>query len=168
MGDPGDGVTLRSLPHLIRRFFRSLVARRPDPADQLFIASVLHGPVAQLFALLPAMDQTHSVRTARRVTEAEPGRFDLVRAALLHDVGKAHAGMGILGRSVSSLLAMFHLPVTARMRVYLDHGRLGSVDLVSSGETGIVVAFADGHKSASAPPGIDPADWALLRRADDE
>ncbi|MEK7251878.1 MAG: hypothetical protein AAB198_01305 [Actinomycetota bacterium] len=144
------------------------MARRPDPADQLFIASVLHGPVAHLFALLPAMDQAHSVRTARAVEDAVPARTDLVRAALLHDVGKAHAGLGVWGRSVASLLAMFHLPVTAHMRIYLEHGALGSIDLVQSGEAGIVVAFADGHRSASAPPGIDTADWAVLRRADDE
>ncbi len=159
---------LRSLPHLIRRFFRSIVARRPDPADQLFVASVLHGAAAQLFALLPAMDQAHSVRTARRVTESVPERLDLVRAALLHDVGKAHAGLGVFGRSVASLLAMFHLPATARMRVYLDHGTLGSLDLIQAGESDIVVAFADGHRSSEEPSGIDAADWAILRRADDE
>ena len=31
-----------------------------------------------------------------------------------------------------------------------------------------LIAFADGHRSASAPPGIDTADWAVLLRADDE
>jgi len=161
-------VSPRSLPHLVRRFFRSLTARRPGPADQVFIASVLDGGVALLFAAQSPMDQAHALRAARAVAVTVPRRTELVRAALLHDVGKTHAGIGIAGRSCASLLAMAHLPVTRRMRSYLDHGVLGAADLGRAGESGIVVAFAGAHHTAIAPPGADPHDWAALRRADDQ
>lgn len=158
----------RSLPHLIRRFLRSLTARRPDPGEQVFIAAVLRGAAAHLFAAQSPMDQAHALRTARSVAAAAPGRTDLVRAALLHDVGKTHAGIGVIGRSCASLLAMAHVPPIRRMRAYLDHGPLGAADLARSGESGIVVAFAGAHHTPIAPPGTDPSDWAVLRLADGE
>jgi predicted HD phosphohydrolase len=71
---------------------RSLTARRPDPGEQVFIASALRGAAALLFAAQSPMDQAHALRAARSVAAAAPGRTDLVRAALLHDVGKTHAG----------------------------------------------------------------------------
>ena len=158
----------RSLPHLVRRFFRSLTARRPPPTDQVFIASELKGGSAHLFAAQSAMDQAHALRTARIVAAKAPGRSDLVRAALLHDVGKTHAGIGVVGRSCASLLAIAHIPVTSRMRSYLNHAVLGATDLAGSGESGIVLTFAREHHTAIAPTGTDEADWAVLRMADDE
>jgi len=159
---------LRHLPHLIRRFFGSLRARRPRPADQIFIAGMLRGDAARLFASQRPMDQHHALRTARRVAVMAPGRDDLVRAALLHDVGKTHAELGVIGRSVASLLAIARMPARGRFAAYLDHGRLGASDLRSVGEAGIAVAFAAHHHAAAAPANTDPSDWALLRAADDE
>ncbi len=159
---------LRNLPHLIRRFFGSLRARRPSPSEQRFIAAHLVGPAAQLFAAQAPMDQRHSLECARRVAAAAPGRGDLIRAALLHDVGKNHSGLGVLGRSVASLAAIARFPVRGRFRAYLSHGRLGADDLTGVGESGIVVAFAAAHHEVVPPSPIDATDWAMLRRADGE
>ena len=159
---------LRHLPHLIRRFFRSLRARRPGPGEQRVIASLLQDGPARLFAAQAAMDQRHAFDTARAVLATTPARTDLIRAALLHDVGKAHSGLGVFGRSAASLLAMFRIPLTGRFAAYLGHGALGAADLGEAGESGIVIAFATNHHDPAPPPGIDATDWATLRRADGE
>ena len=159
---------LRHLPHLVRRFFGSLWARRPGPSDQIFIAGMLQGNAARLFAAQRPMDQHHALRTARQVAATAPNRTDLVRAALLHDVGKAHSDLGVIGRSLASIFAMARVPTRGRFAAYLDHGRLGASDLAGAGESGITVAFAARHHAAEAPAAIDPRDWARLRAADGE
>lgn len=158
-------MTLRDLPHLVRRFVGSLSARRPGPHDQAFAASVLAPSAASRFFAQAPMDQGHALRCARAVEAVAPGRTDLLRAALLHDVGKAASGLGVVGRSVASLAAITHLPRSGRMQRYLDHGRIGAAWLAADGEPEIVVAFAAGHHGAP-PAGVDPADWALLQDAD--
>lgn len=156
---PGD------LPHLVRRFFGSLGARRPGPGDQRVVASLLPPVAAQRFFDQAAMDQDHALRCARAVMAAVPERHDLLRAALLHDIGKAASGLGIVGRSLASLSAILRLPRTGRMQRYLDHGPIGADWLSAAGESGIVTAFARGHHGPP-PDGIDHADWAILVAAD--
>ena len=114
--------------------------------------------------MLP-MDQAHSLAVARRVG-LEGGSELLVRAALLHDVGKAEPALGVIGRTVASLLAIFRLPAPGRMRRYLNHAEGGAALLRAAGEKRIVVAFAAGHHSPQPPTGIDPGEWAVLREAD--
>lgn len=159
---------LADLPHLSRRFFRSWRAGWPSAQEQRFITTVLPDSLAQLFFAQPAMDQVHSIAVATAVAQEAPGRIDLVRAALLHDVGKATTGLGVVGRSVASLLAILHLPTPGRLGRYLDHGPRGADALAAAGEAGIVVAFARHHRSSQPPPEVSAADWAALRAADHE
>lgn len=153
------------LPHLIRRFFGSLGARRPSPADQLFVADHLQGAALGLFEEQQVVDQAHALRCAVRVAAMRPDREDLIQAALLHDVGKRHSRLGVMARVVASLLVRMRLPVTTRMQAYLDHGRLGAIELADLGLPEVVAAFA-GHDSDRPPPGVHPDDWALLLAAD--
>jgi len=161
-------MNLRDLPHLGRRFFRSLRVRRPGPAAQQWVATHLHGEAARLFFAQSAMDQAHAVDIAHRVERAAPGRGDLVRAALLHDVGKNSSRLGVAGRTAASLLAITHLPTSGRMRDYLEHGRLGATALGALGETPLTVAFARSPHDPRAPAGIGPEDWETLHSADAE
>lgn len=115
-----------------------------------------------------AIDQHHALSVARRAAEAAPNRPDLVLAALLHDIGKRHSSLGISARVAASLLTITRLPVIGRWRLYLDHGRLGADDLTAAGAPPLAVAFARDHHRGEAPAGVDPADWATLRRADGE
>jgi hypothetical protein len=159
---------LSLLPHLVRRFFGSLRARAASPSEQAMLSATLSEPSLRLFVAQPAMDQRHALRTATRIPADAPARIDLVRAALLHDIGKTPSDLGVVGRSVASLLAMARLPRTSRMRSYLDHGAIGAGALDAAGETGIVLAFAAHHGRPQSPPGVDPVGWEILRRADHE
>jgi len=153
--------------HLVRRFFGTLRSRRPSPADQLWVGPVLSHDLARLFWAQPAADQAHGVSAARRAAEAAPGRDDLVRAALLHDVGKRHARLGVIGRSLASTMAILRVPTRGRYAAYLDHGERGAADLEAAGADPLTVAFAR-HHHGTRPDDIDPVDWALLVRADEE
>jgi len=153
--------------HLVRRFFGSLATRWPPPTDQLWVASLLSHDLARLFWAQPVADLAHGVAAARRVAAGTLERDDLVRAALLHDIGKRHSRLGVVGRSLASIMAILRLPVRGRCAAYLGHGDLGGADLEAAGTEPLTVAFAR-HHHGSRPQGIVQHDWDLLVRADDE
>jgi len=153
--------------HLVRRFFGSLRARRPGAEGQLFVARTLTPELARLFWDQPVTDQAHGIAAARRIGSAAPERRDLVQAALLHDVGKRHARLGVIGRSLASVAAMVRMPVRGRHARYLAHGDAGAAELERAGASPIAVAFAR-HHHGTRPDTITPDDWKLLLEADDE
>lgn len=157
----------RDLPHLGRRFLRSLSARRPDPAGQIVISQYVAGELAELFWDQPVADQAHAVRVAHRVLDSGLDRSELVRAALLHDVGKRHSRLGTVGRSIATLLALIRLPRPPRARLYLEHAESGGAELEDLGAEAIVVEFARFHHS-ERPEHVDEQSWAVLVNADRE
>ncbi len=158
---------MRRLTHLTRRFLGSLVARRPTCSDQSFVAALLTESEAELFWSQPVPDLAHAVRSAQAVSTAAPGRVDLTRAALLHDVGKRLSGTGTVGRSVATALSLARLPTPGRMGFYLDHARLGAEELEALGCEDLVVQFARHHHGVK-PPHIATVDWEILLDADEE
>ena len=158
---------LQRLPHLVRRFFTVIAAKRPGPAAQGVLAELLSEDEARLFYLQQPADQAHAVRVADRVGSTRPGDRIAVRAALLHDVGKAHSRLGAFGRTVATVLAMTGRHPSGDMAAYLDHGRLGAEDLAVIGCDAFVVEFARRHPGP-APEGADTERWAALLVADDE
>jgi hypothetical protein len=99
------------------------------------------------------------------VDERAPSRPDLVRAAMLHDVGKRHARLGIPGRVLASLFRQLRLKGFGRIGRYLDHPAIGGAELEAVGSERLVVDFAV-HHHRTRPGSIDPDDWALLVAAD--
>lgn len=120
-----------------------------------------------MFWSQPVPDLAHAVRSAQAVSTAAPGRVDLTRAALLHDVGKRLSGTGTVGRSVATALSLARLPTPGRMGFYLDHARLGAEELEALGCEDLVVQFARHHHGVK-PPHIATVDWEILLDADEE
>jgi putative nucleotidyltransferase with HDIG domain len=89
----------------------------------------------------------------------------VIRAALLHDIGKRHSRLGVIGRSLASVAIRLHLPLTRRFRLYRDHGGLGADELARAGCAPLIVEFARGHH-ASRPPWVAQSTWDLLLAAD--
>lgn len=158
---------MRNLAHLARRFFGSIRARRPDPADQALIAKLLTSAESEVFWSQPVPDMAHAVRSAGAVQRLEPDRDDLRRAALLHDVGKRQAGIGTILRSVATACALMRIPTGGGMARYLRHGEIGARELEELGCEALVVQFAR-HHHGPRPDHIDEADWNALLAADHE
>ena len=115
--------------HYVRRFFTSLSRRPPSPADEEWVASITPAPELALFSRLSNTDRRHLIHSAR-VMERTLGSDDdpvWIRVSLLHDVGKFDAGLGVLGRVTTTLLAT--LIGDARVRDWARRsgwrGRLG-------------------------------------------
>lgn len=157
---------MSKLPHLVRRFLWSLQARPLSPREQAEAAGLLRPDERTLFWRQQVIDQRHGLEGARRVLRRRPGERTLARAALLHDVGKRQANLGIVGRSLAAGVRLFGIS-PRRWRPYYDHARRGAEALRRSGAEELVVEWARVHTSSQRPPSIDDADWRSLKEADD-
>jgi hypothetical protein len=149
----------------MRRAIGSLRARPLSPREEAEVAGLLDGRWAALFWEQPVIDQRHAIDAARFVLARRPGDRDLAQAALLHDVGKRHAGLGVPGRVVATILAIVRIPAPGRFGVYLDHARRGAADLVTADELTIAYAL---HQDGERPAAVPPDAWILLKEADGE
>ena len=151
--------------HLTARFFRVTVARPLDSSERQQVHALLRPEEHVLFDTQPPIDQRHGFEAMESVRDARGDRIDLLRAALLHDVGKRHARLGVTGRVVATLLAKLHIPVGGRLRLYLEHGRLAADELEEIGAEPTVIDFARDHHG-KRPASISVEDWTLLQQAD--
>lgn len=153
-----------SLGHLTSRFFEVASARPLGPEEAEETRSWLSPGQAWLFFSQASADQRHGYQSAQ---VARDGGLDHVgvKAALLHDIGKRHARLGVFGRTFASLAIKARLPLTRRWRLYRDHGRIASGELEAVGSEQIVVDFAH-HHHGSRPLSIPEGVWELLQEAD--
>ena len=128
---------------------------------------MLDGELAALFWAQPTVDQRHAFEAARFVKTRSAGGVTVLQAALLHDVGKRHARLGVAGRVLATVLALLRAPAGGRFRVYLDHPARGADDLAAAGADPLVVAYAR-YQDGDRPPEVPERAWAILKAADDE
>lgn len=151
--------------HLAARFIQALFARALDADERRRIRGWLgDGPVTDAFFQQPVHDQRHALAAARHVKSRQPERLDLVRAALVHDIGKRHARLGVLGRVAATMAIRLGMRLPTRFALYRDHGRLGAAEL--GGMEEVVVGFAAHHQSGRRPANLPAADWELLLASD--
>jgi len=153
------------LAHLARRFFGALRGRPLTPVEQAEAAGLLRPDEQGLFWAQQPADQRHALESVRAVLERAPGRRDLARAALLHDVGKGLVALGIIGRVLATGLSLLHLPARGRFAAYLGHAKSGADHLAAAGAEALVVAYARHHHDAR-PPAVPAEAWELLTAAD--
>jgi hypothetical protein len=95
--------------HLVRRFIRALWPGSPGTRDTAWVERLLEPGELALWRELPNHDRRYSIRVAKNV-EARlvgteyAGQSRWLAAALLHDVGKLDAGLGVVGRSVATVM----------------------------------------------------------------
>ena len=167
----------------VRRFFKALRAKM-TAADRHFVEEYLTERERLLFYRQRVADQRHGVDAARFLlakTEAVvwPDQTPLVKAALLHDVGKSRVSLPLWGRPAAVLLKAFApgLYRDSSVRgeaadaprlcqyVYLHrfHPRIGAEMLAAAGTEPEVVDLVRRHHS---PSPADPKSLTLLRKAD--
>ncbi|CAN5831466.1 hypothetical protein BH23ACT4_BH23ACT4_10820 [soil metagenome] len=154
-----------SFGHLSARFFDYLMAKPLTDEDRQTVTSILTSSETGIFFEQSRKDQAHGFDAALVVLDSAKSTDELIRAALLHDVGKRRAGLGVLRRVASSILIKLGMPLPPKMRLYRDHGPVGATDLEAAGSPPLVVEFARAHHGPR-PVTLSEEDWALLQSAD--
>jgi hypothetical protein len=172
--------------HLTRRFVGALRPGGPSAADTTWVRGVLTDPEYDLWARLPGHDRRHAVAVARRVDHAlapDGGGADprWLAAALLHDVGKLDAHLGVVARVGATLagaaaghdyadLWSTKRGVTRRVGLYLRHPELGATRIRLAGGRAEAATWAAAHHTAAArdDTGLPPDVVAALLAADDD
>jgi hypothetical protein len=173
--------------HRARRFLSVLAGEGPAPADDEWAAAWLSEPERELFAAMAPVDRRHSIGVARAVATVRPAGAGapggssvdwVMAAALLHDVGKASARLGILGRVLATLLGWLggarwadalvaRGGVLQRVGRYLRYPDLGAEALCRAGSDERVVAWAREHHRPQPEWTVPVEEGRLLRAADD-
>lgn len=155
-----------SWPHLAARFFDVTAARPLEEHERRQVAQLLRpGPETLAFWSQPPADQRHGWEAAQHVAVRAPQRPELIRAALLHDIGKRHAGLGVVGRVAATLAQRLRLPLRGRWELYHRHGEVAAAELEEWGAEALVVEYAR-HHHQPRPNGVAAEDWRLLGEAD--
>lgn len=157
---------LGSWSHLLGRFVQVATAGKLTGGERREAEGWLEGVgESGVYWEQSVADQRHGLEMARMIAAVRPDRRDLIRAGLLHDVGKRQSNLGVIARSLASVFAKLRIPVRGSWRRYLDHGPLGAEELAILGSGALVVEFARHHHGRR--PGTIPADeWELLQSAD--
>jgi putative nucleotidyltransferase with HDIG domain len=132
-----------------------MAAAQVGPAERAEALAVLPPNLRALFLRMGARDQAHALRVLRRLVGQGEERELLLQAALLHDVGKVAAGLGIPGRSLVVLAGALRatallrrLPVVGgRATRYLDHPALGAGMLAAAGGSEGLVRLVAEHQA---------------------
>lgn len=166
------GRTLSRTLNLALRTLRALVPAWSRPEDAL-AERWLPPELRALYGRMDPRDRHHAERVARRVLERAPDAPPrLVRAALLHDVGKARRPFVLWQRIAAHLWTPADLPaeplapgLRGAWQVARHHERYGAEMIRRAGGEGAdeVAALV----ARLAAPGDDP-EARLLRRLDDE
>lgn len=153
-----------SWTHLAARFYDVTTSNALAKGERDAVRRWLPEPhIQKAFFGQSRADQRHGFAAALHVVAQRPDRTDLIRAALVHDIGKRHARLGPLGRVMASVAIRLRLPLSARMALYRDHGRLGASEL--GGMERIVVDFTRDHHG-HRPATIAVEDWETLVASD--
>jgi hypothetical protein len=140
-----------SWAHLAGRFLRAHRPGGPSERDRVWVATVLTPEELALWQRLPGHDRRHTVEVARRLEAALKGTAYAgdgrwLACALLHDVGKLAAGLGIYGRVVATLAAKAgREDVGRRIPLYLRHGQIGADMIRAEGGREEAAAWAAVH-----------------------
>lgn len=167
--------------HLARRFFASLRPGGPSADDRAWVAEVLTDDELRLWNRMSGPDRRHSVQVARRVEVAlgERATPPVLAAALLHDVGKIEAGLGVYGRVIATLSAAAAGPdaaydwvkargFTRRVGLYLLHPKLGGDHLGMIGSDPFTEAWTREHHLPEDQWTVDRDLGRVLKACDDD
>lgn len=177
---------MRRAFHLSRRFVTSLWPAAPADDDDAWVRGILSPDEYALWRRMPNHDRRHSIGVARRVERGlaptdHAGEARWLEVALLHDVGKLDARLGVFGRVGATLAgaAAGHdmapiwstkRGITRRVGLYLRHPELGADHIRLAGGSDVAARWAAAHHDRAAWPGtqIPPSVVAVLHAADDD
>nr|WP_246584151.1 HD domain-containing protein [Thermus brevis] len=115
---PGLGRGFGKVPKRLRRLFQAFFPRGEEP-DDAFALAFLRGEERTLYLSMDPRDRAHAVRVARRLLRYYPeAPAFAIRAALLHDAGKALRPYRPLERILTGLYALPVPPYPLRRGIF--------------------------------------------------
>jgi hypothetical protein len=144
--------------HLARRFFGSLRPGGPSHDDVAWVTSLLGERELQLWQRMYGPDRRHSVQVARDVERelGDDATPPVLKAALLHDVGKLDARLRTFSRVVATLTIRLagrdeviswqrSRGLHRRIALYARHPDLGADMLTLAGSDPLTIAWTREH-----------------------
>ncbi len=166
--------------HLTKRFFSSLWPGGPRGGDE-WAESFLTDAQVSLWRQMTGPDRRHAVAVAQRVERSlgHEATQPVMAAALLHDVGKIDAGLGVYGRVVATVSGAVagrqaaHDWVrtggfTRRVGLYINHPRYSGDLLGMADSDPFTEAWGREHHLPEEEWTVDPEIGRVLREADDD
>jgi hypothetical protein len=154
--------------HLAGRFTRALWPGPPPPDDVAWAETILTVAGFAQFRRQPNHDQRHAIGVARDVQARLAGTEYAgdprwLSAALLHDIGKLDARLGVYGRAVATVSGAVagrdsaeHWSTssgfTRRVGLYLRHAELGADRIRIAGEPEVAAQWSAAHHEPSTWP----------------
>lgn len=118
----------------VKQFYQSMVSKINDD-DIDFLKMYLETYELQLFHQLPTYDQKHCINVARDVkltsNQRDFGSKDLIKVALLHDIGKIYNSMNPIDKSIMVIMnnitngKIKAYKKNKNVNVYYNHGDIG-------------------------------------------
>ncbi len=149
-----------------RAAVRTLRGIRPEWArpDDAWAEARLDAPERSLYRAMDPRDRAHAVQVARALTRARPDApAEVVRAALLHDVGKSRRAYRVSERIAAHLLRGAPPPPeptrhgwAGARQVAAHHGAYGAAMIRAAGGSARVAELVARHDR----PGVDR--WAAV------
>src|SRR5690554_5199223 len=150
-----------SAPWLINAARRTLVTAFPGLARPAggWALERLEGPEAQLFLSLPPQERAHGIEVAQRLLDRAPAAPPaLVRAALLHDVGKLGTPQFVLWRVLTHLLPPSRMPAEPRLQG-LAGARQAQIGRASCRERGEITVVGGSLQEKESELREAPVSW---------
>lgn len=93
----------------IKQFYQGITAK-VTPKDYLFVEECLESNLVELFKKLPLYEQKHSINVALTIKDnftnglTEWEKDILLKAGLLHDIGKMNTGLNLFTKSLAVVI----------------------------------------------------------------
>lgn len=127
----------------VKQFFWAITAKM-SLEDINFINSYLNSSEVELFNTLTGYEKKHSVNVAMDVKETCRAKnmdsYNLIRVALLHDIGKTQARLNPIEKSIFVIInklskgKLKNIKTLKKVQNYYNHGEIGYKILKEYGE----------------------------------
>lgn len=166
--------------HLVRRFFGSVRPGPPSPEDLAWVRSILSHDEWQLFQRMSNPDRRHAVAVARDVVSELPDASGpVMKAALLHDVGKVESRFRTPARVAATVwwaaaddeIAdrwLDEAGLRRRLAQYRRHPEIGEQLLLEAGSDPVTAGWAADHHKPRSRWRIAPEIGDVLKACDDD
>jgi uncharacterized domain HDIG len=157
----------------VKQFYWSINPKITNE-DLDFLNSNLNRSELKLFYKLPTYDQKHSIKVAYDVKYVcKKNNIDcklLMKAALLHDIGKLHKKLNIIDKSIMVLVdnitkgGVKRFSNIKKINVYYNHGKIGKDILKDYNYDQKLLYLIENHHNYNVKGNIE---LDILRMCDD-